>query len=194
MKHEVSNSIYINSIYDGKISKTITENNNILYIGYFVENQYNDLKYFINECLSYTFTFIFHDAPACISKETCEQMLKNHKNIEIKWNVKTDELIADVEKCKYILCRKFPWQKKDRYSGTYNLALSYKKPMIIQKELNKIYNFPGIEFDKNYCEVSNIIKNTTSHTYNQLIESITKYNSNEMLKNRHKFNKFLLDC
>ena len=66
--------------------------------------------------------------------------------------------------------------------------------MIIQKELNKIYNFPGIEFYKYYCEVSNIIKNTSGHTYNQLIESITKYNSNEMINNQQKFNKFLLNC
>jgi UDP-N-acetylglucosamine 2-epimerase (non-hydrolysing) len=193
VKPEVNNSVYINSIYNGEISiNKITKN--ILYIGYFIEKQYNELKNFINECYPYTFTFLFHDAKACISKDMCETILKEHTNVEIKWNVQTNELIKSIKKCKYILCRKCPWQKKDRYSGTYNLALSYKKPMILQKELNEVYNYPCLEFDKNYCEVSSTINNMTDEKYNYLIESITKYNSNEMLNNKEKFDNFLLNC
>ena len=192
VKPEVNNSIYINSIYNGEISKNkITKN--ILYVGYFIEKQYNELKKFINEGYPYTFTFIFSDSRTCISKETCKKILKEHKNIEIKWNVNTDELIKNIKECKYILCRKIPWQKRDRYSGMYNLALSYMKPMIFQKELNEVYKFPCIEFNKNYCEVSDIIKNTTDESYNILVEAIKKYNSNEIEINNTKFNKFLLN-
>ena len=68
------------------------------------------------------------------------------------------------------------------------------KPMILNKILNETYKFPCLECDNSYSEISNTIKNTTDKTYNSLIESITKYNYNEMLNNQKKFDKFLLNC
>ena len=65
--------------------------------------------------------------------------------------------------------------------------------MILNKILNETYKFPCLECDNNYSEISTTIKNMNDEKYNNLIESIKKYNYNEMLNNQKNFDKFLLN-
>ena len=80
------------------------------------------------------------------------------KNVIIKRALSTPGMMKIIKNAKFILPCKLPYQHTNRFTGTYNLALSNAKPMLIQKKINETYGFPAIEFVNEYCELTNKIR------------------------------------
>jgi hypothetical protein len=74
------------------------------------------------------------------------------------------------------------------------LALSFKKPMIVDKKTKDAYKIPGIVYEKRYSELINALNNEISFVvYEKLVDSIEKFNKDVINKNkkiiREVFNK-----
>jgi hypothetical protein len=116
--------------------------NTICYIGFFIQEQMDDdLIYFIKNS-KFSFTFI-------VWGDSNYNYLSSYSNVQVLTNVSTEVLSSYLEKSKYILSKKSPYQRDDRFSGVLSLAVSFKKPLILQEKYRQVYNIPSIHSKQN---------------------------------------------
>uniref|UniRef100_A0A6C0DRE3 Glycosyl transferase family 1 domain-containing protein n=1 Tax=viral metagenome TaxID=1070528 RepID=A0A6C0DRE3_9ZZZZ len=153
---------YIFPLYAGLISRCNT--NTITYIGWFQEDYLDDdLKKFILHS-KYTFNFIVnnYDMACC----------KDYSNVNIFLNTDTPKMIDIILNSKFILARKLKYSCTDRFSGALSLAISHKKPLIMNKYFSDIYDIPSIHFNEDYCEALDQITSMSDYDYNDLLNKI----------------------
>jgi hypothetical protein len=141
----------------------------ILWVGQLEDSWIDeDMKMFISSA-NFDFTFVISTGKG-IGKPL-KQM--NLKNLRIINRMPTENLIKHILNCDMIMCRKLPYQKKDRYSGCLTLGLSHDKPLILNKEIAKDYDIPGILFGTRYCEVLSYVNTLTSEKLKKSVEKVT---------------------
>ena len=66
-----------------------------------------------------------------------------------------------------------------------SLALSFQKPMIVDKRTKEAYNIPGIVYEKRYSELIDTLNNEISPVvYEKLVDSIGEFNKDVINKNK----------
>ena len=88
----------------------------------------NDLVSFIKE-VNYDFLFLVNPGDDIVVDK-----LSNIEKVSVKVGTEAGELVNLVRSSRYLLCRKFPYQKKDRFSGALSLGMSCGVPMIVQRK------------------------------------------------------------
>jgi len=150
--------------------------NMITFIGEFYDKWVDiDIINFINKS-NYDFTFI-------INGDKAYPKLKEFKNVKIIINASVNELVNIISNSKFILSRKPAFANYDRFSGGFALAMSFKKPIIIDKKSQQFYNMPGIVYDKSYCEINDKIQ-ITDVEYDNLLKEIDIFNMSHIEKNK----------
>ena len=134
---------------------------NIIWVGQMKEHWCDtDLINFIKGMPDCVFVFISYSGIF-----EAYHKLSVFSNCVFKFDKDFQEIIDFVKEHKdnsLMMIRKFPYQYKDRYSGSYSLGLSLNIPFIIQKEIADDYNLNGIIFEKDYCEIVDKIKCMTN--------------------------------
>lgn len=171
---------YIFPIYNG--IKSNSYSNHITYIGY-INNIDNDMNNFI---LKSGFIFNF------ITYVNITNKISKYKNINVYYNLDMFKTIEIINNSKFILTRKIPFQKLDRFSGSYSIAVSHCKPMIIQNKISNIYNLPGIKFENNYTEIINKIINMSDIEYNIHINNLNNFIDQNNSKNNKIFKELFI--
>ena len=68
------------------------------------------------------------------------------------------------------------------------LALSFKKPMIVDKRTRDAYNIQGIVYEKRFSEVIDTLNNDISPiVYEKLVGSISEFNKDVINKNKRRY-------
>ena len=66
-----------------------------------------------------------------------------------------------------------------------SLALSFKKPMIVDKRTKEAYNIPGLVYEKRFSELIDTLNNDVSPiVYEKLVDSIGEFNKDVIDKNK----------
>jgi endonuclease III-like uncharacterized protein len=66
-----------------------------------------------------------------------------------------------------------------------SLALSFKKPMIVDKRTKEAYNIPGIVYEKRYSEIIEALNNDISPIiYEEFVDAIGEFNKDVINKNK----------
>lgn len=171
--------IYRGISYDGEIYK------NIVYIGYFL-NHYldDDLKTFI-ENSKYNFRFIIW------GDNGTEELFEKYKNVNVIRNLDTTSMINMINESSFVLCRKLPYQRLDRPSFMYTLALSHKKPLILQKSIAYDHNIPSFNFNSNYCELINELNTITTDEYNKYVDELSIFREKTINDNKNKMDEYI---
>jgi hypothetical protein len=164
--YKITEKSKINYIFPLYNPVSVKEYENIItYIGYFDNSHYdNDLQNFINNSPNYHFYFLFNQN---INPFTM-------KNVTVIYNCKTNELVNIVKKSKFILIRKLPHQSKQLFSGALSIALSFKKPIILQNYFAKIYGLDlmNIGFETYYSELIDLINNFPDTIYQKYLQKM----------------------
>ena len=72
--------------------------------------------------------------------------MKEYSNInQINQGISANELINMINSSKFILCRRWPYQKDNIFSGMISLGLSHNVQMILQNKTNRA-DIPCIKF------------------------------------------------
>lgn len=175
---QINNINYIFPIYNTNYIPRINTDNTILYIGYFLNNYYdNDLKLFIEALPEYNFIFI---------TSIGVNPFYNIPNVTVLHNCSTEQMFEYVKSCKFLLGRKIPFQSKKLFSSALSIAMSFKKPMINHQEYIYTYNLNCINFENNYCEVIYKIKNMSNDDYLSLLSKINESYNIINNHNKHK--------
>jgi len=150
----------------------------ITFVGYFLNMWVDeDLQYFI-ENSNHTFNFV-------VWGDGNYDKLTRFSNVSIYCNTSTDHLNEIINNSSYILLRNASYINYDRFTGMISLALSFKKPMIVDKKTKDAYKIPGIVYEKRYSELINVLNNEISSVvYEKLVDSIEKFNKDVINKNK----------
>lgn len=155
--------------------------NTITFVGYFTNNWVdNDFDNFINTS-NYMFNFVVY-------AEDDYTILDKYKNISVYRGIQQETLVDLIKSSKFILSRKFP--NYDRFSGTYSLAMSFEKPLILNKKTRDIYDFPGIVFEHEYSEIIEQL-NMSNDDYDLLLGKVKSFNTKTLSDNKDKLTKLL---
>ena len=162
------------------------DNKIIVYIGK-MENYYVDDDT-INFIKNSNYTFIFF-----IRKNTRQKpnILKKFKNVKLLIDTSTEKLTDIIRSATFILCRKYPYQRSQTISGAVHTGLSFNKILLLQSKMNKKYNIPSINFNKNYEEMNNCINNISLEEYNNIYKKVICFKKNSIEKNTSILNKLL---
>ena len=175
-------------VYTLPIYKGLKNNptNTITYVGYFGKGYYdNDLINFIEKA-NFTFNFITYGH----NKNDIEDM-KKHPNVNhINQGMSANELIDIINTSKFLLCRRWPFQKDNIFSGMIVLGLSHNVPMILQNKTNRA-NIPCISFNHGYSTVIDKVNDITDNDYAKLKEEINKFCNLTIEKNKLKLNNYI---
>lgn len=166
-------------IWDEASSTSTPHPENIItLIGYFQNNHCDaDTDAFIKRNLNYTFYFI-------VWGDHSYSNLQKHSNVILLNNIPTVEMIDIIKKSKFILSKKFI--NYDRFSGQLGLAMSFEKPMIIDKQTADNYEIPGIIYQKELSEVE-LLSEISIETYADIVKK------NRVFKQKHiNYNSHIL--
>jgi hypothetical protein len=84
-----------------------------------------------------------------------------------------------------MLLRNASYINYDRFTGMISLALSFKKPMIVDKKTRDAYNIPGIVYEKRFSEIIDTLNNDVSPlVYEKIVDSISEFNKDVINKNK----------
>ena len=120
----------------------------VTFIGYYLNDNFDaDTISFIKINKNYIFNFI-------IWGSNNYNNLQNINNVIVYNNICTTELVKIINSSKYIMSKKYI--NYDRFSGQLGLALSFEKPLLVDKKTKDSYNLPGFVFQKNYSEIGNL--------------------------------------
>jgi hypothetical protein len=156
----------------------------ITFIGEFYDKWIDmDMINFINHS-NYNFTFI-------INGDKDYPKLNGFKNVNIIINASVETLVNTITNSKFILSRKPVFAKYDRFSGAFALSMSFKKPIIIDKESQDFYNMPGIVYNTEYCEIQDQLK-ITDDEYRLLLSRIDTFNLEHLEKNKKIIDSILI--
>ena len=153
-------------------------NKTITFVGYF-ENRWvdEDLQYFI-ENSQHAFNFV-------VWGDGNYNNLTRFPNVAVYYNTSTDHLNELINNSSYILLRNASYINYDRFTGMISLALSFKKPMIVDKRTRDAYNIPGIVYEKRFSEVIDTLNTDISPmVYEKLVNSISEFNKTIINKNK----------
>jgi hypothetical protein len=173
---------YIFPLYNPVTTKEYE--NIITYIGYFDHSHYDtDLQNFINSSPNYHFYFLFNQNINPFSM----------KNVTVIYSCKTNELVNIVKKSKFILIRKLPHQSKQLFSGALSIALSFKKPIILQNYFAKIYGLDlmNIGFETYYSELIDLINNFPDTIYQKYLQKMEENYNTIIDYNKKKFTNLI---
>ena len=150
----------------------------ITLVGYYLNHWVDeDLQYFI-ENSHHTFNFI-------VWGDENYDNLTRYSNVALYYNASTDHLNEIINNTSYILLRNASYINYDRFTGMISLALSFKKPMIVDKKTKEAYNIPGIVYEKRYSELIDTLNNEISPiVYEKLVDSIGEFNKDVINKNK----------
>jgi hypothetical protein len=149
----------------------------ITFIGTYYNKDFDkDIIDFIKNNNDFTFNFILNTR----GKLHKYNNIKNIKNINIYNKIDTFKMVNIINDSKFILSKKCMWH--DRFSGCLNLAMSFEKPIIIDKKTKDDYKLPSISFNKNYMEIGKI-KSISDNEYNNIIKDIKIFNKNAIDNN-----------
>jgi hypothetical protein len=150
----------------------------ITLVGYYLNHWVDeDLQYFI-ENSHHTFNFV-------VWGDGNYDNLTRFSNVSVYYNASTDHLNEIINNTSYILLRNASYINYDRFTGMISLALSFKKPMIVDKKTKEAYNIPGIVYEKRYSELIDTLNNEISPVvYERLVDSIGEFNKDVIDKNK----------
>ncbi len=112
-------------------------------------------------------------------------------NVHIFQGINTISLMKKLAQCKYIMCRKTPYQKEDRFTGSIALCLSTDCIPIIQAGFAADYNLThALTFKAQYCELLNVnleeYFNDESLNWNKTCRGALTLNNIKLKKSRPK--------
>lgn len=175
----------VTPVYQGLIRHHTEIKKEILWIGQLEDSWIDeDLLKFI-ENVNFHFTFVISAGRGRGSK------LKKLRNVTVINSLATDKMIELILNCDLILCRKFPFQRRDRFSGVITLGLSHDKPMIMNEEMADDYKIPAITFKKDYSELSEYINKINIGEINKHINNIVSYRNKTIISNKTKINAMI---
>lgn len=153
-------------------------NKSIMYVGYFLNGWVDeDLQYFI-ENSHHNFNFV-------VWGDGNYNNLTRFANVRLYNNVQYEHLTEIINDSSYILLRNASYINYDRFTGMISLALSFKKPMIVDKRTKEAYNIPGIMYEKRYSELIDTLNDEmTPIIYEKLVDSIGELNKDIINKNK----------
>jgi hypothetical protein len=153
-------------------------NKSITFVGYFLNRWVDeDLQYFI-ENSHHTFHFI-------VWGDGNYDKLTKYSNVIVYYNTFNDHLNEIINNSSYILLRNASYINYDRFTGMIALALSFKKPMIVDKKTKEAYGMPGIVYEKRYSEIIDTLNNDiTPIVYEKIVDSISEFNKNAINQNK----------
>ena len=150
----------------------------ITFVGYFMDRWVDeDLQYFI-ENSNHTFNFI-------VWGDGNYSNLTRFPNVAVYYNIQYDHLTELINNSSYMLLRNASYINYDRFTGMISLALSFKKPMIVDKKTRDAYNIPGIVYEMRFSEIIDTLKNDVSPiVYEKIVDSISEFNKDVINKNK----------
>lgn len=160
-------------------------NKSITFVGYFLNSWVDeDLQYFI-ENSHHTFHFI-------VWGDGNYDKLTKYSNVNVHYNASTDHLNEIINNSSYMLLRNASYINYDRFTGMIALALSFKKPMIVDTKTKDAYEIPGIVYEKRYSELIDTLNNEiTPIVYEKIVDSISEFNKNAINQNKRAMNEIL---
>jgi hypothetical protein len=152
----------------------------ICYIGYFL-NSYmdSDLSAFID---SVPFEFIF-----VVWGDGNYHTLNQKPNVKVLQSISTNHMMALLGECKFVMARKLPYQKTDRFSGAIALGLSSGKPILLQKTFEDLYRIPALTFHNEYMELKDTVSSMSDHDYNEWVKKTLEARDKIIDSNQTKF-------
>jgi len=174
---EGENVSYMLPVYN-PINVKICYNKSITFVGYFMNRWVDeDLQYFI-ENSQHTFNFV-------VWGDEKYDNLTRFPNVVVYYNLQYDHLTEIINNSSYILLRNASYINYDRFTGMITLALSFKKPLIVDKRTRDAYNIQGIVYEKRFSEIIDTLNNDVSSiVYEKLVDSIGKFNKDVINKNK----------
>jgi hypothetical protein len=174
---EGENVSYMLPVYN-PINVKICYNKSITFVGYFMNRWVDeDLQYFI-ENSQHTFNFV-------VWGDEKYDNLTRFPNVVVYYNLQYDHLTEIINNSSYILLRNASYINYDRFTGMITLALSFKKPLIVDKRTRDAYNIQGIVYEKRFSEIIDTLNNDVSPiVYEKLVDSIGKFNKDVINKNK----------
>jgi hypothetical protein len=174
---EGENVSYMLPVYNPINVKTCY-NKTITFVGYFMNRWVDeDLQYFI-ENSQHTFNFV-------VWGDEKYDNLTRFPNVVVYYNLQYDHLTEIINNSSYILLRNASYINYDRFTGMITLALSFKKPLIVDKRTRDAYNIQGIVYEKRFSEIIDTLNNDVSPiVYEKLVDSIGKFNKDVINKNK----------
>ena len=152
----------------------------IAWVGYMLEHYVDDDLIDFIKNVNHDFLFIVNPGDNNVVNK-----LKHIEKVSVRIEVDAGELINLVKSCRYLLCRKFPYQKDDRFSGALSLGVSCGIPLLIQKKQAEDYDLPGLVFDSHYTEMVDQINTIEKKDYIELVDKI-KHKGEELMSSNNK--------
>lgn len=144
-------------------------------IGFYVNDQIDsDTDAFISKNPNYTFYFI-------VWGDLQYPNLEKHSNVVILSNIPALQMVEIIKQSKYILSKKYI--NRDRFSGMLSLAMSFEKPIIIDKKTADTYNIPGKYYNTELNEIDEL-DTITDEKYDQMINEIRNFNDLTIEQNK----------
>jgi len=154
--------------------------NNIVFVGFCRNTNIDaDTDSFIESNVDYHFTFV-------VWGDNTYSNLMKHKNVTVLHNIEASQLACIINESKYVLLRKY--MNYDRFSGTLSLAMSFNKPLLIDRKTAEAYHLPGVVFNENYSELGNI-NDISDEKYNAILDEIEVYNKDALCRNKEMIKK-----
>ena len=175
--------VYTLPIYKGLKNKPT---NTITYVGYFGKDYFDkDLIEFV-ENANFTFNFIIYGYDSKVIEK-----MKEYSNInQINQGISANELINMINSSKFILCRRWPYQKDNIFSGMISLGLSHNVPMILQNKTNRA-DIPCIKFKDGYSSVIDKVNNISDEEYNDLKKEMDQFCDKTISENKINIMKYI---
>jgi hypothetical protein len=171
---------YMFPIYKPDIHKTYK--NTIVFVGY-CQNIHidDDTSLFIENHLDYHFIFV-------VWGDRNYSNITKHKNASVLHNIGSYELANIINESKYVLSKKYI--NYDRFSGVLSIAMSFNKPLIIDRKTAEAYHIPGVVFNEKYTELGNI-NDISDEKYRVMIDEIEAFNKDAMCRNKEIIEKMI---
>ena len=157
----------------------------VVMIGFYLPSSFDgDTLEFIRR--NHDYTFEFYVGMTC-GKRHREYMSiqKKPPNLHINTNLLSmTELAERIRTAKFVLGKKWEYTRHDRFSGQLSLAMSYQKPLLIDKQTKEDYNLPGFQYDgENYCTIGPL-REIDDEKYNNVVEEIRTFNDTTLQRNK----------
>ena len=157
----------------------------VIMIGYYLPSSFDkDTMEFIRMNHDYTFEFcVGMSCGDCSDKyRPIQERLPNlYINTQ---RLSMTELAEKIQPVKFVLGKKWKHTLHDRYSGQLSIAMSYQKPLIIDKQTKEDYNLPGFQYDgENYCTIGPL-REIDDEKYNTVVEEIRSSNDTTLQRNK----------
>ena len=147
----------------------------VTFVG-FCLNSYmdSDLITLLEKNKNYTFHFV-------VWGDSNYKNIESIENVVIHEKIPTDELVRIVSSSKYILSKRHI--SYIRFSGQLSLAMSFEKPLLIDKRTKEAYNLPGVQFERTYTNLVNL-DDIDDTKYEKLLQEIKIFKETHIKKNK----------